>query len=108
MCECDEPATFSISRIDDNLGRKFRGCPNYQDKYKNMIFAWLNPPPPNNHYKETMSKLYCDLENENEVKESQLQMLKLLKVLVIMMFMVLFFVVVFGDVWVLQMKNVVG
>ncbi|KAL4569888.1 hypothetical protein LXL04_025534 [Taraxacum kok-saghyz] len=31
-CDCDEPATFSISRTDENLGRSFKGCPNFQAK----------------------------------------------------------------------------
>ncbi|KAL4592101.1 hypothetical protein LXL04_005085 [Taraxacum kok-saghyz] len=108
LCKCDRPATFSISITEDNPGRKFRGCPNYQDKYNKCdFFLWLDPPLPNSHYKEIIWKLYCDLENANAVKESQLQMLKLLKVLVMMMCMVLFFTVVFGVVLVHQMKKVV-
>ncbi|KAL4580896.1 hypothetical protein LXL04_017102 [Taraxacum kok-saghyz] len=61
--ECDEPATFSISKTDENPGRKFRGCPNFKDKYKKCeFFLWLDPPLPNSHYKEIMCNLYRDLD----------------------------------------------
>ncbi|KAL4583187.1 hypothetical protein LXL04_007753 [Taraxacum kok-saghyz] len=87
-CKCDEPATFSISITDENPGRKFRGCPNFKDKYKKCdFFLWLDPPLPNSHYKEIMCNLYRDLEREKDVK-------MLLKVFVVLMVLLLLFVVV--------------
>ncbi|KAL4567787.1 hypothetical protein LXL04_023381 [Taraxacum kok-saghyz] len=87
-CECDESTTFSISRTDENPGRKFQGCPNFKDKYKKCdFFLWLDPPLPNRHYKEIMCNLYRDLERAKDVK-------MLLKVFVVLMVLLLLFVVV--------------
>nr|KAJ0193043.1 hypothetical protein LSAT_V11C800426040 [Lactuca sativa] len=91
-CECDEPATFSISKTVDNPWRKFRGCPNYQ---------------------ETMWKFHMDLEEANNIKAYgmeilklseeaknnkavQLDILNLLKVELLMMVMLLVVVIVMG------------
>ncbi|KAL4578700.1 hypothetical protein LXL04_014829 [Taraxacum kok-saghyz] len=90
-CECDEPATFSISRTGENSGRKFRGCPYFK---KCDFFLWLDPPLLNSHYKETMWNLYCDLVRAKEVK-------MLLKAFVVLMVLLLVFVVVL----VLMMKK---
>ncbi|KAL4572154.1 hypothetical protein LXL04_018923 [Taraxacum kok-saghyz] len=82
-CDCDEPATFSISRTDENPGRSFRGCPNFKQKSKKYdFFMWLDPPLPNQRYKETMWKLYVELDQAKASKEMHMQMLKVLKLIV--------------------------
>ncbi|CAI9287030.1 unnamed protein product [Lactuca saligna] len=102
-CDCDEPATFSISKIVDNPWRKFRGCPNYQ----------LDPPLPNTYYKEIMWKFHMELkeaknnkafgmeilklsEEAKNNKAVQVDILKLLKVELVMMVMLLVVVIVMG------------
>ena len=66
-----------------------------QDKYKKCdFFLWLDPPLPNNHYKEIMVNLYRDLERAKAVK-------MLLKVFVVLMVLLLVFVVIL----VLMMKK---
>ncbi|KAL4564032.1 hypothetical protein LXL04_028082 [Taraxacum kok-saghyz] len=53
--DCDEPATFSISRTDENPGRSFRGCPKFQEKSKKCdFFMWLDPPCPT-----SITKILC-------------------------------------------------
>ncbi|CAH1415641.1 unnamed protein product [Lactuca virosa] len=60
------------------------------------FFLWLDPPLPNNHYKETMWNFYVELEQANEAKECQRIMLKLLKVVVIMLLLLLVMVTLLG------------
>ncbi|KAL4584779.1 hypothetical protein LXL04_009389 [Taraxacum kok-saghyz] len=97
-CDCDEPATFSISRTDENPGRSFRGCPNFKivinfllqlKSNKCDFFMWLDPPLPNQRYKETMWKLYVELDQEKASKEMHMQMLKVLKLMLVMMVVML-------------------
>ncbi|CAI9265092.1 unnamed protein product [Lactuca saligna] len=79
-CDCDEPATFSISKTVDNPWRKSRGCPNYQfhmdleEATNNKAFA--------------MEFLKLSEESKNN-KEVQVDILNLLKVELLMMVMLL-------------------
>ncbi|CAH1412269.1 unnamed protein product [Lactuca virosa] len=41
------------------------------------FFLWLDPPPPNTYYKETMWKFHMDLEEANNNKAFGLEVLKL-------------------------------
>ena len=61
-----------------------------QDKNRKCdFFLWLDPGLPNSHYKETMWKMYVDLESANQVNENLLKVLKLLKVLLGLMVLLL-------------------
>ncbi|KAL4589178.1 hypothetical protein LXL04_002083 [Taraxacum kok-saghyz] len=62
-CDCGEPATFSISRTNENPGRSFKGCPNFQ--------------------------LYVELDQSKATKEMHMQMLKVLKLMLVMMVVML-------------------
>ncbi|KAL4582628.1 hypothetical protein LXL04_007185 [Taraxacum kok-saghyz] len=87
-CDCDEPATFSISRTDENPGRSFR------KSKKCDFFMWLDPPLPNKHYKDTMWKLYMELDQAKAIKEMHMQMLKVLKLMLVMILVMLGMLVV--------------
>ncbi|CAH1432330.1 unnamed protein product [Lactuca virosa] len=112
-CECDEPATFSISKTVDNPWRNSRGVQTIRTPKKYEFFLWFDPPLPNTYYKETMWKFHMDLE---EVKNNkafgmkilklsgegknnkavQVDILNLLKVVLLMMVMLLVVVIVTG------------
>ncbi|CAI9272445.1 unnamed protein product [Lactuca saligna] len=86
-CECDEPATFSISKNVDNPWRKFRGCPNYQ--------FHMDLEEGNNNKAFGMEVLKLSEEAKNN-KAVQLDILNLLKVELLMMVMLLVVVIVMG------------
>ncbi|KAL4557373.1 hypothetical protein LXL04_035549 [Taraxacum kok-saghyz] len=67
-CDCDEPATFSISRTDENPGRSCRSCPNFQ--------------------------LYVELDQAKATKDMHMQMLKVLKLMLVMLVVMLGMLVV--------------
>lgn len=50
---------------------------------------WLDPPLPNQRYKETMWKLYVELDQAKASKEMHMQMLKVLKLMLVMMVVML-------------------
>ena len=50
---------------------------------------WLDPPLPNKHYKDTMWKLYVELDQAKATKEMNMQMLKVLKLMLVMMVVML-------------------
>ncbi|CAH1423221.1 unnamed protein product [Lactuca virosa] len=52
-CDCDEPVSMWNSWKPKNPRRRFLGFPNYKDKEKDCkFFEWIDPPLPNNWYKQ--------------------------------------------------------
>ncbi|CAI9286485.1 unnamed protein product [Lactuca saligna] len=91
-CDCDEPATFSISKTVDNPWRKFRGCPNYQETMRKFH---MDLEEANNKKTFAMEVLKLSEEAKNN-KEVQLDILNMLKVELLMMVMLLVVVIVMG------------
>nr|KAJ0208805.1 hypothetical protein LSAT_V11C400181750 [Lactuca sativa] len=62
LCRCGVEASFSISWMDKNPGRKFRRCTNYKDPSRYCkFFMWLDPPLPSEDYKNLMYQMHLAL-----------------------------------------------
>ncbi|CAH1452321.1 unnamed protein product [Lactuca virosa] len=62
LYRCGVEASFSISWMDKNLGRKFRGCTNFKDPFRYCkFFMWLDPPLASEDYKNRMYQMHLAL-----------------------------------------------
>ncbi|KAL7603975.1 hypothetical protein Lser_V15G20427 [Lactuca serriola] len=65
-CFCGDPVGKWTLWTPFNLGRRFIGCPNYQDALKDCkFFQWVDPPLPNQWYANLLLEFQNNVNLEN-------------------------------------------
>ncbi|CAH1440045.1 unnamed protein product [Lactuca virosa] len=65
-CYCGDPVSKWTSWTSFNPGRRFIGCPNYQDVLKDCKFShWVDPPLPNQWYANLLLEFHNNVNLEN-------------------------------------------
>ncbi|CAI9303767.1 unnamed protein product [Lactuca saligna] len=65
-CYCGDPVGRWTSLTPLNLGRRFIGCPNYQNGLKDCkYFRWVDPPLPSQWYADLLLVLHNNVNLDN-------------------------------------------